>query len=637
LTATLFAISVALLAGISNAQDLSDSIMAVNNELLNDTRLTSGLLVAGPPEVAREVWIVDSAMFDAANAASGQPYTPIAYSGGVVSGASVDIAALSAGYTALQGIFANAIWAGVPYPATNPTTLVGGNATLQTTVLQEIAATYNAALANLEAIEGPSGASISASLTLGVAAGNANMAANGYTVTGGVVTPGYDTGPGGSFTQIAAGITSPYVPPDNKPGTYIPPSTDPTETAPNSNRVAMFPTWGAVAPVGLTTTQMTALEAAVPGPPAINSAAYATLLLQTECEGAGTVLSSAIQSACAAAGYSPETTAQAAAALFWNDPGTTYQPPGHWLAIADSLATSQGLSTLQAARLGSLVGEALEDAGIAAWQVKYAPPGVSAPLWRPVTAINDCSDWNPSFTTCDPEWASLIATPPHPDYVAGHPAFSGAAAMVLENFFGTDDIPIVSTSDAYCNGGSPLRVNGSGVIIACVVTPGSSSGLAFLYNGLPTIYAPASACIVLGGTLAADISNHPLTCTIGATTFYFNPSEYASGTGCNDIVNPGGSNDSLLICPITESFDTISDASQGPNGAEFSRVVGGIHTPEAVVDALNLGNAIGQAVASENNIPEPQAVCILALPLALLTGLRRCRSGAVSLRNHSAP
>jgi len=635
LAATLCAIGFAALPGVGHAQDLSDSIFAINNELLNDTRLTSGLLVAGPPEVAREISIVDSAMFDAANAASGQPYTPIAYSGGAVSGASVDVAALSAGFTALQGIFANAIWAGVPYPLVNPTKLVGGNASLQATVLNEITATYNAALTNLETIEGPSGASLTTSLALGVAAGNANMAANGYTVTGGVVTSAYDTGPGGSYNQIAAGITNPYVPPNTDPGTYIPPSTDPIATAPNSNRVAMFPTWGTVAPVGLTITQMTALEATVPGPPAVNSAAYATLLLQTECEGSGTALSSVIQNACAAAGYSPETTAQAKAALFWNDPGTTYQPPGHWLDITDNLALSQGLSTLQAARLGSLVGEALEDAGIAAWQVKYTPPGASAPLWRPVTAINDCSDWNPSFTTCDPSWTSLIATPPHPDYVAGHPAFSGAAATVLENFFGTDNIPIVSTSDAYCNGGSPLRANETGPIIACIVSPNSPSGLAFLYNGLPTIYAPASACTTLGGTLVTDVDSHPVTCTIGSTTFYFNPSEYASGTGCNDIVNPGGNNDSLLICPITESFDTISDASQGPSGAEFSRVVGGIHTPEAVVDALNLGNAIGEAVASQNNIPEPQALCILVIPLVLLTALRRSRSGGGSLRNDS--
>src|SRR5476651_1359142 len=74
-----FALCLGLLRmpGVANAQD---PVVTMNNELLNDTRLTSGLLVAGPPEVAREMAIMDSAMFDAANAASGLTYKTVAYS-----------------------------------------------------------------------------------------------------------------------------------------------------------------------------------------------------------------------------------------------------------------------------------------------------------------------------------------------------------------------------------------------------------------------------------------------------------------------------------------------------------------------------------------------------------------------------
>jgi hypothetical protein len=574
-------------------------VITINNEFLNDTRLTSGLLLSGPPEVAREMAIIDSAMFDAANAASGLIYGSVAYTGGAVTGVSVDAAALSAGYTALQGIFANAIWSGT-----------GGSASIQATVLNNIGATYSSALNGLGitqppgvACASPAGAlvSVCGGIALGTTAANANLAARGYTI-GNSAALAAD----GSSTAILNGITMPYKAPPNPPaGVYIPPN-----QSPGGGRVAMFPQWGIVAPSGLSTGQMAAIVAKVPGPPAVTSAAYAANLLRTECQGAGTALPSSIKNACAAAGFSPETTAEAKAALFWNDPGTTYQPPGHWLDITDNLINQQGLSTLQAARLGSLVSQAENDAGIAAWTVKYQDN-----LWRPVTAIRDCTNWNPYFTSCDPTWSSLIATPPHPDYLAGHPAFSGAAATVLANFLGTSDIPITSTSDTYCNVGTPLRSLTTHLIVACTV-PGTS---AFAFNTGNTIYTTANGCVDAGGVLGANGSL--VTCTIGATTYTYNPVQ----SGCDDIVN-GGANDSPLICPITETFATIFDASSGLNGAEFSRVVGGIHTPFAVVDALDLGNAIGQAISNENNIPEPAGIGLLAMSLGLLGSFRRHRS-----------
>jgi hypothetical protein len=85
---------------------------------------------------------------------------------------------------------------------------------------------------------------------------------------------------------------------------------------------------------------------------------------------------------------------------------------------------------LQQARLGAMLGTAVADAGIAAWETKYLPFPTGT-LWRSNNAIQDCNGWNALFTTCDPTWTSSIATPPHPDYVAGHPTFSQAAATVL--------------------------------------------------------------------------------------------------------------------------------------------------------------------------------------------------------------
>jgi PAP2 superfamily len=52
-----------------------------------------------------------------------------------------------------------------------------------------------------------------------------------------------------------------------------------------------------------------------------------------------------------------------------------------------------------------------------------------------------------TLTEPDPAWSSFIVTPPFPDYVSGHSAFSGAAAKVLGMFYGTDSIPFATGSD----------------------------------------------------------------------------------------------------------------------------------------------------------------------------------------------
>ena len=135
-------------------------------------------------------------------------------------------------------------------------------------------------------------------------------------------------------------------------------------------------------------------------------------------------------------------------------------------------------------------------------------------LWRPVTAISICSSSGGGVTwtnpACAPGWASLIATPPHPDYIAGHPAFSQAGAVVLANFFGTDQIGFTSTSQYYCNGGT-VNFGADGLVASC---------------------------------------------TLNGTTF--NVSNPADCAAFSDGVVVNGS---PLICPITETFDSFSAAS----------------------------------------------------------------------------
>lgn len=128
-------------------------------------------------------------------------------------------------------------------------------------------------------------------------------------------------------------------------------------------------------------------------------------------------------------------------AWFWNASTATYI----WNHRADTLIErgdreededsdhwgERGNSLLDSARVLALLDLAMADAGIACWDAKYYYVA-----WRPVTAIPlGDTDGNPA-TIADPAWAPLFATPAHPEYPSGHSTVSGAAALVLANFFG---------------------------------------------------------------------------------------------------------------------------------------------------------------------------------------------------------
>jgi membrane-associated phospholipid phosphatase len=76
----------------------------------------------------------------------------------------------------------------------------------------------------------------------------------------------------------------------------------------------------------------------------------------------------------------------------------------------------------------------MADAAIACWDAKY-----TYVAWRPVTAIPlEASIGNAGIVVNpgDATWMPLFATPAHPEYPSGHSTVSGAAAVVLANFFG---------------------------------------------------------------------------------------------------------------------------------------------------------------------------------------------------------
>lgn len=148
---------------------------------------------------------------------------------------------------------------------------------------------------------------------------------------------------------------------------------------------------------------------------------------------------------------STRTTEQTEIAEFWaNDNPGTYKPVGQLNELNTVVATQQGLTLSENARLFALTNLAMADASIVAWDSKY---NTDVDLWRPRDAIREVADDGNPLTTPDPTWQPLALTvnggpaPAFPAYVSGHATFGAAQAAVLAEYFGTDDISFDLTSD----------------------------------------------------------------------------------------------------------------------------------------------------------------------------------------------
>ena len=92
-------------------------------------------------------------------------------------------------------------------------------------------------------------------------------------------------------------------------------------------------------------------------------------------------------------------------ALFWVEGS-----PQGWNRIARAISVQSGLDLWQSARLFGLLNLASADAYIADFENKYFYE-----FWRPISAIRAAgTDGNPE-TIADPNWDSLVGTPPAPD------------------------------------------------------------------------------------------------------------------------------------------------------------------------------------------------------------------------------
>ncbi len=125
--------------------------------------------------------------------------------------------------------------------------------------------------------------------------------------------------------------------------------------------------------------------------------------------------------------HSTERTAdQTAAALFWS--GNEIPQLN---AVARATSQARKLSMHENARLFALTHMAAADALIVSFRIKYRENA-----WRPITAIRA----GYGSVAPDPNWESLLITPPHPDYPSAHCIATGAVAQVLRDLFGSDEV-----------------------------------------------------------------------------------------------------------------------------------------------------------------------------------------------------
>jgi hypothetical protein len=168
----------------------------------------------------------------------------------------------------------------------------------------------------------------------------------------------------------------------------------------------------------------------LPGPPpSLSSTTWSNAFAEIKQDGSST---------------NPNTT-QTNVAKFW-----TANVIRQYNQLARDVATAQGSSLTQTARLMAMVNVVGADAQIAVMNAKY-----HYLFWRPVTAIDPTSvkatgdgfgpapvgfnDGN-AATAEQAGWRPLIATPNHPEYPAAHGSLTSAEAAVFSRFLGTDAV-----------------------------------------------------------------------------------------------------------------------------------------------------------------------------------------------------
>ena len=191
-----------------------------------------------------------------------------------------------------------------------------------------------------------------------------------------------------------------------------------------AQQAPLAPQWGNIKPFASLAALMTKV-----GPPPKTTTDIATALADTDLSG-------------------PDMDRKKVTAEYWADGPRTEFPPGHMAVFAQFLCRKMRAGLDSDVKMFFALGNAVMDAGIAAWSVKY-----KYDFWRPITAIRyqykdkDVTSWlgpNKGFGTVKgqqwiPYQAEGVVTPPFPEYVSGHSTFSAAGNVVMVGSTGSDN------------------------------------------------------------------------------------------------------------------------------------------------------------------------------------------------------
>ena len=152
-----------------------------------------------------------------------------------------------------------------------------------------------------------------------------------------------------------------------------------------------------------------------PPPPALDSAAYAADVNETQAWGSST---STLRSA-----------DQLEAARFHTENPALLTSRNYRAFAMDSRSLAEN------ARGMALLWVTLADVTIACFESKYFYE-----FWRPTSAIRFADTDGNAATTIDAAWTPVVTTPNHPEYPAAHTCSNGAGTTALKAHFGTSKI-----------------------------------------------------------------------------------------------------------------------------------------------------------------------------------------------------